>query len=819
MAAAYYFGALLGLELRFPPATTSVLWPPNAFLTAALLLVPPRRFWLVVLAALPAHFAAQIPAGIGLQLSVSFFLTNCAQAVLAAGLVHLWSDEPARFNSLRRVLVFIAGAVLAAPFVTSFADAAAVHALRGEGFELVFVRRLFSNVLGQLVLVPAAVVLVRGTRRFFRETPPRRLAEVALLAVAHLTVGGLVLHAYHGAFDLPGGPFTALPLLMPLLVAAAVRFGPGGASLSLLATALLATGIAVSRTAASGVVLAEERVLALQVFLIVVGAPLLCLSALVEERGQAAATLRKRLRFEELVSHISATFVHVPSDRMREAFADALERLGTFLRLETAVLSNGEGHWPAAGAVHHQEPIVWMNPSGHEAPPIAAGEWLQQIDPRASLSLPLETGDQVVGRLVLVSAPAGRAWPESEVEGARLLADVFASALARQRAEDAARASEVLNSAVLTSLPHHVAVLDRDGRIVAVNEAWTRFLAQNCPTGGAAVGDDYLDHLRTAGGPRPRDLLEICTGIENVLAGRLGTFGGEYMTPVGDHWVHATVVPLSGPEGGVVLSYTDIHERRLAETQANLLRDELAHCLRLSTIGELTSSIAHELNQPLAAILANAQAARRLLAGVPAQSRHAEIDEILDDIISEDRRAGEVIRGVRSLLRKGDRAPEEVDVNALVRDVLKLVTNDAMIREVNLRRTLELAQVLVRGDRVQLQQVLLNLLINALEAMPDAPGERTVCISTRKGPEGMATVSVSDTGRGMAIGTEGVVFEPFYTTKSQGLGMGLSIARSIVEAHGGTISAASGPRRGSTVTFTLPLATARAADDQGARPR
>ena len=306
---------------------------------------------------------------------------------------------------------------------------------------------------------------------------------------------------------------------------------------------------------------------------------------------------------------------------------------------------------------------------------------MTRVDPRALLSLPLESDDQVLGSLVLVSVPEGKAWPESEIEGARLVANVFASALARQRASDALRASEVLNWAVLTSLPHQVAVLDHAGRIAAVNESWTRFIGENCPTGGSGVGDDYLDHLRTAGGPRPADLLEICTGIENVLAGRTPTFGGEYMTPVGDRWVHATVVPLNRPEGGVVLSYADVHERRLAETQAHQLRDELAHCLRLSTIGELTSSIAHELNQPLAAILANAQAARRLLAGVPPQSRHQEIDEILDDIISEDRRAGEVIRGVRQLLRKGERQPAEVDVNALVREVLKLVANDAMLRD------------------------------------------------------------------------------------------------------------------------------------------
>jgi signal transduction histidine kinase len=793
VAAAYYFGAVLGSALRFPPATTSVFWPPNSILTAALLLVAPRHFGRVVLAALPAHFAAQLPAGLPLGLSASFFVTNCSEALLAAGLVHRWSDDPSAFDTLRRVIVFIACAVLLAPLATTFADAAAVHAFRGEPFDVVFIRRLFSNTLGQLVLVPCLVILVRHGPRWLREASPRRRAEVALFALAHLAIGGLVLHAYHDGFDLPGGSFTALPLLMPLLVVAAVRYGPGGSSLALVAAALLATGIAVSRAAASGPMQAEERVRALQVFLVVVGIPLLCLSALVEERGRAAATLRQRLRFEELVSEISASFVHVPSEGMRVVFAAALARLRTFLGLEAVVLR--------AGA------ITCVDRAGAAEDGLADDEWRRGLGPRDVLDLPLEAAGQDLGCLTLVSR--ARAWRGDETEGAaRLVADVFASALARWRTEEALRASEVMNSAVLASLSQHVAVLDRSGTIIAVNPAWTRFMQENCRQGEAAVGENYLDHLREAGGPRPHHLLEIGTAIENVLARRAPAFTGEYMTPVGDRWVSVTVVPLHRPEGGVVLSYTDVDERHQAEAQASQLRDELAHCLRLSTIGELTSSIAHELNQPLAAILANAQAARRLMAG-GTRARNAELEEILEDIISEDRRAGEVIRTARQLLRKGARAQADVDLNLLVREVLRLVANDALIREVSLRRTLELTGVMVRGDRVQLQQVLLNLLVNALEAMPERPGERLVCVSTAKSPSGMATVSVADTGRGLTADAVGAIFEPFYTTKPDGLGMGLSISRSIVEAHGGTITAASGLRGGATVSFTLPLAASQ----------
>jgi signal transduction histidine kinase len=169
-----------------------------------------------------------------------------------------------------------------------------------------------------------------------------------------------------------------------------------------------------------------------------------------------------------------------------------------------------------------------------------------------------------------------------------------------------------------------------------------------------------------------------------------------------------------------------------------------------------------------------------------------------------------VIRGVRRLLRKGESVQGDVDVDELVHEVLRLIANDALIREVMVRRAPPRTRVHARGDRVQLQQVLLNLLLNAIEAMPEGPGDRTIWVRTEQGPPGMATVSVADSGRGLPEGGSDRVFEPFYTTKEKGLGMGLSIARSIVEAHGGTISAAPGSEGGLTVSFTLPLASREA---------
>jgi len=246
-------------------------------------------------------------------------------------------------------------------------------------------------------------------------------------------------------------------------------------------------------------------------------------------------------------------------------------------------------------------------------------------------------------------------------------------------------------------------------------------------------------------------------------------------------------------------------ERRRAEIDADRSRQELAHFTRVSTMGELAASLAHELNQPLTGILTNAQAARRFLDASPPDL--AELRSILADIIEDDRRAGEVIHRLRELLSKGEFQLHLLDLNTLIRDVAKLVASDALIRNVTLVFELAPGPLGVSGDRVHLQQVILNLLLNAMEAMAECPGgDRTVVVRTETGVAGTVEVAVRDAGTGLREGTENLVFEPFYTTKSAGMGMGLSIARSIMEAHRGRVWATNNPAHGATFHLSLPRA-------------
>jgi two-component system, LuxR family, sensor kinase FixL len=264
--------------------------------------------------------------------------------------------------------------------------------------------------------------------------------------------------------------------------------------------------------------------------------------------------------------------------------------------------------------------------------------------------------------------------------------------------------------------------------------------------------------------------------------------------------------PCGGSSKGLfaLASIVDISERKLAELEAARQRNELVHLSRVTTLGEFSSSLAHELSLPLAAILSNAQAAQRFLAH--GGTDLAEVREILNDIVSEDKRAGEVIRRLRLLLKKGEVRQHSLGINEVVQDVLKLMRGDLVNQNVTV--DIELAQNLptVTGDPVQLQQVLLNLVVNACDAMTDCDTpERRLLVRTGM-ENGSSAVRVSVTDRGDSIPEEKMeqIFEPFFTTKAKGMGLGLSVCRTIIVAHQGKLWATNNADCGATFHFSLP---------------
>ncbi len=259
-------------------------------------------------------------------------------------------------------------------------------------------------------------------------------------------------------------------------------------------------------------------------------------------------------------------------------------------------------------------------------------------------------------------------------------------------------------------------------------------------------------------------------------------------------------------ENGEVLEYVgtvmDMTERKRAEEALQKAQAELAHVTRAMTMGELASSIAHEVNQPLAAIVTHGNAALRWLAGTPPNLD--EVRESVGRIVRDGHRASEVVGRVRALFRKAATAKERFNINGLIRDVLALVPGELHRNRVRLRTELATGLPPVMGDRVQLQQVLLNLIINGIEAMSTVSDRQRELIirSQRHEPDGVL-VAVEDSGVGIEAQNTAQIFDAFFTTKPEGLGMGLSISRTTVEAHGGRLWATPNDGQGATFKFTL----------------
>jgi signal transduction histidine kinase len=291
------------------------------------------------------------------------------------------------------------------------------------------------------------------------------------------------------------------------------------------------------------------------------------------------------------------------------------------------------------------------------------------------------------------------------------------------------------------------------------------------------------------------------------IEGRLRRADGEY------RWVLCTGVPRFKADGafdGYIGSTIDVTDQKYSEAERRRNFEEIAHLNRVAAMAELTASLAHELNQPLAAILLNSQAASRFLNGQPPNL--ARVSDCLNRIAADGERAGAVIKRLRGLLKKGESQASSVDLNEVVSDAIRLVGNDALLRQVSVKFEPLPGLPPVLGDRIQLYQVALHLIMNGLDAAAERPpGNRWVLVRTAEGDGGRVELTVEDSGKGIAESEIARVFELFFSTKREGLGMGLSISRSIVQAHGGQVWVENSARHGAIFHCMLPVAQQGAA--------
>jgi signal transduction histidine kinase len=527
VAVGYYFAARVGFAFTLQPYPISTLWPPNALLLAALLLAPTRAWWWLLAAALPAHLLVELQSGVPVAMVLGWYVSNCSEALIGAGLVRAFVPLPLRLDSLRNTGVFLFGAAFIAPLVSSFLDAALVSLIGwGErGYWDLVRTRIFSNTLAALTVAPLILTWASVEVSRLRTARKVRYAEVAALFAGLVAICMVV-------FDLPQFDAHTAPALfyapLPFLVWAALRFGPAGTA-SAIAVMVVATIFGtVNGLGPFALTTPQQTVREMQLFLSAVAVPMLLLAVVLEERARV------------------------------------------------------------------------------------------ELDAR---------------------------------------------------------------------------------------------------------------------------------------------------------------------------------EQRL----------QLTHLSRVAMLGELSGGIAHELNQPLTAILSNAQAAQHLIANKSAEPEI--LVEILRDIIAADQRAGEVIRRLRTLFKRGETQFQPLDANELVHEVLSIVHGDLVTRSVELVPELAAALPKVQGDRVELQQVMLNLIMNACDAMAAVPSEqRRLTVSTRAVDveDGAVQISFSDCGPGFTAEEYARLFEPFYTTKPRGLGLGLSISRAIIRAHHGRLWGTATPGKGASFHIVLP---------------
>jgi PAS domain S-box-containing protein len=775
----YYLGAKLGFALTFRPHPISVLWPPNSILVAGLLLTPPRIWWFLVLAAFPAHWAAQLQSHVPPLMISCWFVSNSCEALLGAGLTRYFVGGSIRFTSLRNAGIFCLCVVLTGPFLSSFLDAAFVawnQWGQDSYWELVRIR-FSSNVLSALIVVPLIVTWATDGILALRTARISRYLEACSLFLGLFLVSHAVLYEFGSGAD------TALLFLpLPFLLWAAVRFGPLGASTGMAIVGFLAIWSGSHGHGPFSGGTPEQNALSIQIFLIVLGIPMLFLAAVIEERATGETELRESESRFRIVADAAPVLIWMSGvDKLCTFFNQPwLDFTGRTLKQE---LGNG---W--ADGVHPddlQKCLKVYSESFDARQPFHMqyrlrrhdGEYRWVSDHGVARYDAHGKFDGYIGSCVDITELLGKeeALRESE-ERMRLAADAA-----------------------------NLGIWEWD---LGNDEIWAtnaRRALLGWPASGKVTFEDFVCRVH------PEDRNRIRETMDNAI--REGKdFASEYRLILPDgivRWM-ATRGSVHFNENGkparVLGISIDITAQKQAEIEARQRREELSHLSRVALIGEMSASIAHELNQPLAGIASNASAGQRFIDRGKIDPQ--EIRDLLADISADARRASDVMRQIRGMMRNEQTPRQRINLNDIVMNVAHMVAPDALLHSCELKTSLNERLPAVEGDPIQMQQVLVNLIMNALDAMREIPvPRRKVEIITEQNGDGTVCTSVRDYGIGISREASERMFEQFFTTKPDGLGMGLAIVRSIVESHGGTIDAENVDDGGARFSFVLPTSS------------
>jgi PAS domain S-box-containing protein len=503
---------------------------------------------------------------------------------------------------------------------------------------------------------------------------------------------------------------------------------------------------------------------------------------------------------EAVVRHLGAAFARIWVVTKDRQLLELQASAGLYTHLDGAHGSIPVGHLKVGLIALEKTPHVTNDVIND--PRVSDPRWARDEGMVAFAGFPLLAGGHVVGVLAMFSREP---ISPSVMETLAAISDTLAQGIQRKQAENEVRRSETfLAEAQALSQTGSWGWNTVTGELFWSRETYRIFGFDPEVTPTLAMVAEVMD---------PDDRLRF-EGDTQALARDRTDFEREYRLRLRDgsiKHVHVLGRFAAGgfPDLDFIGSIMDVTERKVAADALLKTQAELAEVTRLTTMGELAASIAHEINQPLAAVVTNAQVCGRLLRGQPPP--WGEVESAVADIAEAGRRASDVIVRIRTLLRKGVSEPVELSVNDVIGDVIALTRETTQQKRVllNTRLTADLPHVL--ADRVQLQQVLINLISNASDAMSEVDDRaRRLTISSMFNDELQVEVAVADAGVGIDAAHRSRIFEPFFTTKADGMGMGLAICRGIVEACGGRLWAAANPDAGTTVSFALPAATGRA---------
>ena len=430
-------------------------------------------------------------------------------------------------------------------------------------------------------------------------------------------------------------------------------------------------------------------------------------------------------------------------------------------------------------------------------PLFAADPYVRQRPARSILCLPLIAQAKLVGALYLENNLTTRAFAAARIAVLKLLASQAAIALENARlyrdlAEREAKIRRLVDANIIG-----IFISRREGNIVEANDAFLKMV-------GYDRGDLAAGRVRWTGLTPPEWLDSTAGALKEIsTTGAAQPYEKEYLRKDGSRvpvLIGAAALDQRGDQ--VVTFVLDLTERKRVEGAARQMQLELAHANRVATMGQLSASIAHEVKQPIGAVSLYAEIALRWLGRQPPELE--KVRQALANIVRDNRRAGDVVGRISDLIKKAPSRKDRLEINGAILEVIEVTRGEAVKNGVSVQTDLAQGLPLIEGDRVQLQQVILNLIMNAVEAMSDVgEGARELLISTGKAEPDGVLVRVRDSGPGLAPATLERVFDAFYTTKSGGLGMGLSICRSIIEAHGGRLWASANVPRGATFEFTV----------------